>query len=70
MINSGSTRPLHITRITLRFGGYCIRDVPAKSAAAYEHQLHKNPMILGSYIISPHKVLQLLLELGYQYNCA
>ena len=48
---SGCTIPEHITRIILIFGGYCIRDVPARSAAAYEHQLQQKAIILGSKLI-------------------
>ena len=43
-----SILPVHITRIILRFGGYCILETPAKSAAEYAHQWHKNPSIFGS----------------------
>jgi hypothetical protein len=30
------------------FGGYWDLDTPARSAPAYEHQLHKKATILGS----------------------
>jgi len=30
------------------FGGYCIRDVPARSAPAYVHQLQRKAIIRGS----------------------
>jgi hypothetical protein len=32
------------------FGGYLMRAEPAKSAARYEHQLHRKPTILGSKV--------------------
>src|SRR5271157_1430895 len=44
----GSTRPLHITRMTRTLGAYLMRAVPARSAARYEHQLQQKPTILGS----------------------
>ena len=34
--------------MTLRFGGIVIREVPAKSAPAYEHQLQQNAKMRGS----------------------
>ncbi len=50
-IISGCTIPEHITRIIRIFGGYCIREVPARSAAAYEHQLQQKAIIFGSKLI-------------------
>jgi hypothetical protein len=43
-------RPLHITRTTLTLGGCGVCCEPALSAPAYEHQLQRNPMILGSKV--------------------
>jgi hypothetical protein len=34
--------------MTRTFGGYCILEVPAKSAPVYEHQLQRNATIFGS----------------------
>jgi hypothetical protein len=45
---SGWTIPEHMTRMIRMFGGYCILDVPARSAAAYEHQLQQKAIIFGS----------------------
>jgi len=50
-IISGCTIPEHITRIIRILGGYCIREVPARSAAAYEHQLQQKAIIFGSKLI-------------------
>jgi hypothetical protein len=35
-------------RTTRTLAGYVVCAAPALSAPAYEHQLHKNPTILGS----------------------
>ena len=54
------TRPEHITRIPTILGGYFMRDVPARSAPVYEHQLHKKPIILGS------KLMTVSLQFGHK----
>ena len=41
----GSIRPVQVSRTTRTFGRYCIRDVPARSAPAYVHQLQTNATI-------------------------
>ena len=46
-INSRSTLPEHITRISLISFVYCSLETPARSAAPYAHQWHTNPNILG-----------------------
>ncbi len=43
-----STELLHINRTTRTLGGYCKREVPARSAPVYVHQLHKKATICGS----------------------
>ena len=60
-MNAGSTLPEHITRITRILGGYCSRETPARSAAAYPHQLQRNPKILGLNS-SPVAILNSLLR--------
>ena len=47
-VTVGSILPEHITRITLIFEAYFKREVPARSAPVYEHQLHRNDTIVGS----------------------
>lgn len=44
--------PEHMTRMILTLAGYCILAVPARSAAAYEHQLQQKVIIFGSKLIS------------------
>lgn len=44
----GSTRDEHNVFMTTPFGGYFIRDVPARSAPEYVHHLHKKQTIFGS----------------------
>src|SRR5271157_5117986 len=46
--NWTSTRPEHITRTTSALAAYLMREVPARSAARYVHQLQKKATILGS----------------------
>lgn len=48
----GDTLPLHITRTVRTFAGYCKRLTPARSAAAYAHQVQRKQMILGSKMSS------------------
>jgi hypothetical protein len=47
-MRTGSILPVHITRITRTFGGYWNLETPARSAPAYEHQLHRKATNLGS----------------------
>jgi hypothetical protein len=44
----GDTLAEHITRTIRTLVGYCKRLTPARSAAAYTHQVHKKHTILGS----------------------
>ena len=55
--NIGSTRPEHMTLIDLRLAGYLVRLVPARSAPAYEHQLQRNPTMLGSNSVMVYTIL-------------
>ena len=48
MTKDVSTEPEHITLMGRTFGGYCILEVPARSAADAVHQLQKNPTMTGS----------------------
>src|SRR3989339_577218 len=41
-----------MTRMIRIFAGYCIRLTPARSAAAYAHQVHKKQTIWGSKLVS------------------
>jgi hypothetical protein len=50
-----------MTRIIRIFAGYCIRLTPARSAAAYAHQVHRKHMIWGS------KLLSLIYFIPYKY---
>src|SRR5660398_273763 len=47
IMNSGSTRPVHMSRIFRIYGIYCSLETPAKSAAEYPHQLQRKPRTLG-----------------------
>src|SRR3990170_2402087 len=47
--NVGLMRPEYIKRTIRMFGAYFTREIPARSAAAYVHQLQKNAMIRGSH---------------------
>ena len=47
-ISTGSILPEHMTRMTRMFGGYWNLETPARSAPAYEHQLHRKATNLGS----------------------
>src|SRR5665811_171936 len=49
--NDRSTLPVHMSRMIFMSGAYCSLETPAKSAAEYPHQLHKNPTILGLKVI-------------------
>src|SRR5512133_3760342 len=46
-MNSRSTRPEHMTRMSLISFAYCSLETPAVSAAPYAHQWHRNPSIFG-----------------------
>src|SRR5512135_1858067 len=52
MMNCGSTRPEHISRMVRQLAAYFMRDTPARSAAVYVHQLQKNATIRGSQFLS------------------
>jgi hypothetical protein len=41
-----------MTLTTRIFAGYCIRLTPARSAAAYAHQVHRKAIIWGSNLVS------------------
>jgi hypothetical protein len=47
-MSTGSILPVHMTRITRILGGYWNLETPARSAPAYEHQLHRKATNLGS----------------------
>src|ERR1039458_5644154 len=49
----GWTMPEHITRIMRMLGGYWMRETPAKSAPAYEHQLQQNDPNLQGMVHQP-----------------
>jgi hypothetical protein len=49
-----------LTRIG--FGGYLILLVPARSAPAHEHHLHRNPTIFGSNCLSNSTMLSIQLS--------
>src|SRR5581483_251699 len=61
--NCGATRPEHMSRMARTFGAYCIREIPARSAAVYVHQVQKNATIRGSKGRSVSDILQHPLDL-------
>jgi hypothetical protein len=43
-------RPVHITLTKRTLTGYWIREIPARSAAAYAHQWQTNAIISGLWV--------------------
>jgi hypothetical protein len=56
--------PEHMTRTMRTLGGYCRREVPARSAPAYEHQLQQKATMIGSNCSS------LMLQASYGTRAA
>jgi hypothetical protein len=65
-MNEMSILPVQLTRMIRTFGGICMREVPAKSAPAYEHQLQQNATIRGSkeFFVALDFALVVTLDLG------
>jgi len=50
MMCTGETDPEHMTVMGTAFGGYCMRETPARSLPADEHHLHKKATTFGSWV--------------------